>query len=253
MPPNSATLSTRVLEVRDIPFPQLLDPVDDLPPSTVITSVTRTTDGWLVRGDGQDAWPADAVVVTCPAYRQAELLGDLDPALANDIVGIGYTPIAVVVVGYKRDDVPGDLDGFGYIAPGRTRRDALGVQWCSSIFPDRAPPGFVTWRVLCGGASRPDVLTWDDDTLLRKVHEEMKFTMKVRGKLAFHKIVRWPKAIPQYAVGHPARVARIEAFAAKHRGLILGGNAYRGIAMNDCTEQAERIADDVAKLFTAST
>lgn len=45
---------SRVLEVRDIPFPQLLAPVDDLPPSAVITSVTRTTDGWVVRGSASD-------------------------------------------------------------------------------------------------------------------------------------------------------------------------------------------------------
>lgn len=217
-----------------------------------VRRIEKASDGWLVRGDGTDSWPADAVVVTCPAYRQAEMLADLDAAMANDIAGIDYAPIAVVVVGYRRDDVPGDLDGFGYIAPQRTRRDALGVQWCSSIFPDRAPPGFVTWRILCGGASRPDVMAWDDVTLLRRVHDEMKVTMTVRGDMAFHKIVRWPNAIPQYALGHPARVARIEAAAAKQRGLILGGNAYRGIAMNDCTEQAERIADEVTKLLSAS-
>lgn len=45
---------SRVLEVRDVQFPQLLDPVDDLPPSTVITSVTRTSDGWLIRGSASD-------------------------------------------------------------------------------------------------------------------------------------------------------------------------------------------------------
>ena len=45
---------SRVLEVRDILFPQLLDPIDDLPPSTIITSVTRTSDGWLIRGWAED-------------------------------------------------------------------------------------------------------------------------------------------------------------------------------------------------------
>ena len=45
---------SRVLEVLDVPFPQLLDPIDDQPPSTVITSVTRTTDGWLIRGSASD-------------------------------------------------------------------------------------------------------------------------------------------------------------------------------------------------------
>jgi protoporphyrinogen/coproporphyrinogen III oxidase len=210
-----------------------------------VRRIEKSADGWLVRGDGADAWPADAVVVTCPAHRQAELLADLDPALADEIAGIGSTPIAVTVVGYRRADVPHDLDGFGYIAPQRTRRDALGVQWCSSIFPDRAPPGCVTWRVLCGGVNRPDAMTWDDETLLRKVHAELAVTMGVTGEPIFHRIVRWPRAIPQYAIGHPDRVARIDALAAKHRGLMLGGNAFRGIAMNDCTEQAERIAEEL--------
>ncbi len=217
-----------------------------------VTRIEKAESGWLVRGDGNDAWPADVVVLTTPAHRQAEQLADLDPALAAEIAGIGSTPIAVAVVGYRRADVPHDLDGFGYIAPQRTRRDALGVQWCSSIFPDRAPEGHVVWRVLCGGIHRPDVLDWDDETLLRKVHDEMRATMKVTGEPVFHRIVRWPKAIPQYVVGHLDRVARIDALAATHRGLILGGNAYRGIAMNDCVDQADRIADDVAKMLSAS-
>ena len=54
---------SRVLEVRDIPFPQLLDPIDDLPPSTIITSVTRTSDGWLVRGSASDNGEIKQVLV----------------------------------------------------------------------------------------------------------------------------------------------------------------------------------------------
>lgn len=220
--------------------------------SAAVKRIEKAESGWIVRGEGSDSWPADIVVLTTPAHRQAEQLADLDPALANEIAGIGSTPIAVAVVGYRRDDVPHDLDGFGYIAPQRTRRDALGVQWCSSIFPDRAPPGRVTWRVLCGGVNRPDAMAWDDATLMRKVHDELKVTMKVTGEPVFHRIVRWPKAIPQYVVGHLDRVARIDALAEKNRGLILGGNAYRGIAMNDCVEQADRIADEAARLVSAS-
>ncbi len=220
--------------------------------SVQVRRLEHSAAGWLVKGDGSDSWPADAVVLTCPANHQAEILADLDPSLAGAISEIRYTPIAVVVIGYRRDDVPHDLDGFGYIAPQRTRRDALGVQWCSSIFPDRAPPGFVTWRILCGGVNRTDVMSWDDETLLRKVHAEMTATMRVRGQPVFHRIVRWPRAIPQYVIGHRERVARIESLAAAHRGLILGGNAYRGIAMNDCTEQGERIAIDLANLFSVS-
>ena len=57
-----------------------------------------------------------------------------------------------------------------------------------------------------------------------------------------HHIARWDRAIPQYHLGHLERVAAIQARAARHPGLVLTGNAYHGVAMNDCTEQSERIA-----------
>ncbi len=60
---------SRVTEVRDIPFPQLLDPVDDLPPSTVITSVTRTREGWMVRGWATDNGEIKQVTVNGMAAR----------------------------------------------------------------------------------------------------------------------------------------------------------------------------------------
>ncbi|OWK38617.1 protoporphyrinogen oxidase [Fimbriiglobus ruber] len=202
--------------------------------------------GWTVRGEGQDAWDADAVVLTCPAHEQTAIVGDLDPAMAADLAGITFNTIAVVALGYRTSDVPGSFDGFGYIAPQNTKRDVLGVQWCSSIFPDRAPPGFVLWRVLCGGVSRPDVAALDDEALIRACNGEMRAVLGVTGDPVFRQIVRWPKAIPQYNIGHIDRVGRVEAAVARHPGLFVTGNSYHGVAMNDVTEQAELVAGRVA-------
>ncbi|MEO2088458.1 MAG: protoporphyrinogen oxidase, partial [Gemmataceae bacterium] len=176
---------------------------------------------------------------------QADVLREFDPALAAEVGAIRYNAIAVVALGYREADAPNRPDGFGYIAPQNTRRDVLGVQWCSSTFPDRAPPGFVLWRALCGGGSRPDVAALPDAELLRAVHAEMGVAMGVTGEPAFTRVVRWSRAIPQYEVGHPQRVDRIDGLAARHRGLVLGGNAYRGVAMNDCVEQADAVATRV--------
>src|SRR5262249_13862326 len=115
-----------------------------------------TTPGpsWTVCGEGKDSWAADAVVLTCPAYQQAALLTEVDRDLADQVGRIPYNRVAVIALGYRRNDVPRALDGFGYIAPQRTRRDVLGVQWCSSIFPERAPPGLVLLRAMSGGWHR---------------------------------------------------------------------------------------------------
>jgi oxygen-dependent protoporphyrinogen oxidase len=213
---------------------------------------SATRGRWLVRGAGADSWAADAVVLACPAYEQAAILADIDADLAREIDGIGYNRIAVVALGYRQSDCPGAPDGFGYIAPQNTRRDVLGVQWCSSIFPDRAPPGCVLWRALCGGVHRGEMVDWPDDALAKAVHAEIALAMGVRGEPIFRHIVRWPRAIPQYTIGHLDRVARIDSATAKHPGLFLTGNAYRGVAMGDCAEQGELVAARVAAFLTGN-
>jgi len=188
------------------------------------------------------------LILTMPAYEQARLLADVDPTLANQLNAIEYNRIAVVAVGFRAEDVPGGpMDGFGYIAPQRTRRDVLGVQWCSSIFPGRAPDGHLLWRALCGGWHRREMLDWTDAEIVRAVVAELRLVHQLRGEPVMTKVIRWPRAIPQYFLGHLARIAAIEArVESEHPGLILSGNAFHGVAMNDCVEQGSVLAERAA-------
>jgi hypothetical protein len=61
--PNLTGDESRVGEVKGIQFPKLLDPVDDLPPATVITHVTRKNGKWLVRGTTSDNGQVKRVLV----------------------------------------------------------------------------------------------------------------------------------------------------------------------------------------------
>jgi oxygen-dependent protoporphyrinogen oxidase len=103
----------------------------------------------------------------------------------------------------------------------------------------------VLWRALCGGWHRGELVDWPDDRLVAAVRAELRAATGVTAEPAFVHIVRWPAAIPQYMVGHLERVKRIEERAAAHPGLFLGGNTYRGVALNDCAEQAVVLADRV--------
>jgi oxygen-dependent protoporphyrinogen oxidase len=217
---------------------------------TVRRLVPLPNQRWTVHGNADERWEVDAVILTCPAYAQAPLLTDVDHSLAQLIDTIAYNRVAVVALGFRQDDVPAAIDGFGYIAPQRMRRDLLGVQYCSSIFPERAPSGAILLRALCGGWHRPEIVSWDDDMLLNAVRAELRLSLGIQAAPIFQHIVRWDRAIPQYLLGHRERVAQIEARAAGHAGLYLGGNCYHGVALNDCTEQAEilaaRVRDDLA-------
>ena len=235
----------------------LIDSLRDRLIDCVVTGVgvrriERTDRGWLVHGDGKDTWPADAVVLTAHAHEQATMVADYDPPLAEEMRAIPYNRVTVVAVGYQEADVPRKFDGFGFIAPQNTRRDVLGVQWCSSIFPERAPPGMVLWRALCGGWHRGEMLVWPDERLVDAVRNELRLAQGVTAAPTFVQVVRWPSAIPQYVLGHVDRVRRIEERVARHRGLFVGGNAYHGVAMNDCTEQAVVLAERVTAFIEQS-
>jgi hypothetical protein len=54
---------SRVAKVKDVPFPKLLDPVDDLPPASVITSVKKEGGKLLVRGTTGENGTVKRVVV----------------------------------------------------------------------------------------------------------------------------------------------------------------------------------------------
>lgn len=212
-----------------------------------IRHIERRPDGWVVRGDGRDTWETGALVLTTRAHEQADQVEQLDATLASEMRAIPYNRIAVVALGYRRSDVSRhDLDGFGYIAPQNTHRDVLGVQWCSSIYPDRAPADMLLWRALCGGWHRREMVEWPEDRLVDAVRGELRLAMGVTAAPAFVHVTRFPAAIPQYLVGHLERVKRIEARVAAFPGLFVGGNAYHGVAMNDCTEQAVVLAGRVA-------
>jgi protoporphyrinogen/coproporphyrinogen III oxidase len=214
---------------------------------TGVCGLSRTSDGWTVLGSQGQSWNADWVILTTPAHHQSELLSKLDPVLSAEIGTIRSSPIAVVALGYREEHAPFRPDGFGYIAPQNTRRDVLGVQWCSSIYPNRAPAGCVLWRALCGGINRPDMANLPEEQLIAAVHAEMQITMGVTALPIFTRVIRWPRAIPQYEVGHSARLQRIAVHAHQYHRLLLAGSGFHGVALNDCCEQAESIAKQLVE------
>jgi oxygen-dependent protoporphyrinogen oxidase len=208
---------------------------------------------WSVHGEGSDRWRADAVVLACPSFAQAELLEPLDGELARLLSEIRYNAIAVVALGFDAKDVAHSLDGFGYLSPQRLRRDVLGVLWNSSIFEHRAPAGMVLLQAMCGGWNRPDIVRWDDQRLVRAVLDELRHTMGISASPAFVQIHRWAEAIPQYHLGHLDRVQAIELRRRQWPGLYLTGNSFRGVAVNDCTEEAARCAEELLRGLRGNT
>ncbi|MBY0585593.1 protoporphyrinogen oxidase [bacterium] len=218
-----------------------------------VTSLDRGADGtWHVTAGGQPAISADAVVLSCPASAQAKLLAPIESTLSAELASIAYAPAAVVVVGYSAGDVGKIADGFGYLSPHRLGRPVLGVIFSSSIFPEQAPAGAVAFRAILGGWGRPDVLNWDDAELVEAVRADLRTTLAIDAAPQLTWVCRWPTAIPQYHLGHLARVSRIDEACSRLPGLYLTGNALRGVALYECVADADRTARRVIDHWRSS-
>src|SRR5262249_24529897 len=91
------------------------------------------------------------------------------------------------------------------------------------------------------------MVDWGDERLVGAVRAELAQSLYLQAAPVFVHVARWDRAIPQYHLGHLERVARIEELAGRLPGLYLAGNAYRGVALPDCVEQADRVARRVAE------
>ena len=61
------------------------------------------------------------------------------------------------------------------------------------------------------------------------------------------RVHRWPRGMPQYVLGHPELLARIDDSLATHPGLAVAGAAYRGVGIPDCIQSGELAAQTVAQ------
>ena len=202
------------------------------------------------RQQGKDReFQADAVVLAVPAHEAARMLERMEPGVSRLLSKIPYAPVAVVGLGFPKEDAPGNLDGFGFLVPYREGLPLLGSLWTSSIFPDRSPAGHVFTRNMLGGWRNGQVLSCDDNELEEMVLGTFSKAMNRAGSVHFRRIVRHTRAIPLYEVGHETRLQKITEGLERFHGLYLTGNAYRGVSLNDCTREAGETAGRVEADF----
>jgi protoporphyrinogen/coproporphyrinogen III oxidase len=190
---------------------------------------------------------ADAVVLAVPAFAAADLLSASTPDAAAALSAIRYADVTVVSLGFDRIDVARPLDGFGFLVPRGEGVRSLGVLWSSSVFPDQAPAGKVTLRVIAGGTLDPGFIALDDDETLAAVRRDLERTMGIVAEPEAVRIVRWPRGIPQFTLGHVERVTTARAaLAQRWPRVALAGNYLSGVGLNDTVREARAAAAQVA-------
>lgn len=188
---------------------------------------------------------ARAVVLAVPARVAAGFVAELSPTASSTLAEIDAPPLAIVSLAWPRARVRHPLRGFGFLMARGDDERLLGCLWPSSIFPGRAPDGWVLLTSFVGGARHPDAIGSDDDELVERVRGELERILGATGSPRVLSVARYPRAIPQYTVGHAARVERVRRAVAAVPGLSLAGNFIDGISVGDCVRQGFEAASSV--------
>jgi oxygen-dependent protoporphyrinogen oxidase len=189
----------------------------------------------------------DAVICALPGSAMARLeFGERNVRPMAELREVPHASVASLFLGYRRDQVAHPLDGFGLLVPPKEKRSFLGVTFSSSVFPGRAPDGHVALTVMAGGVLQPEMAALSAADLLAAVKPDLQSLLGAKGEPVFQRHTAWPRAIPQYNLGHPRFNKVMSQCEKDHPGFFIAGHARHGISVANCICSGEDMAERAA-------
>ncbi|MFD7692812.1 protoporphyrinogen oxidase [Streptomyces sp. NPDC059805] len=203
--------------------------------------------GWRVVA-GDRVLRADAVVVAVPAPAAAALLRAEAPAAAAELDAVEYASMALVTLAYRRADAAALPDGSGFLVPpvdGRTIKASTFASRKWGWIADEDPDVLVL-RTSVGRYGETEILSRDDADLVAVSRRDLQEATGLDATPLETRVTRWTGGLPQYPVGHHARVARVRARVAELPGLAVCGAPYDGVGIPACIASAYAAVDQLA-------
>ncbi|MGW7310332.1 protoporphyrinogen/coproporphyrinogen oxidase, partial [Streptomyces sp. NPDC054835] len=218
----------------------------DIRTGTPVTALRRTgPHGWQVVTPEMVLTP-DAVVLATPAGPAAALLASAAPAASAELAAVEYASMALVTLAFRRTDVTG-LPGSGFLVPpvdGHTIKASTFSSQKWAWVAESAPDLFVL-RTSVGRHGEEEQVHREDADLVDVSLKDLAAATGLAARPVASTVTRWIGGLPQYPVGHLARVARVRTAVAGLPGLRLAGAAYEGVGIPACIASGHRAADEI--------
>ena len=191
--------------------------------------------GWLVKS-GDQIIEAKRLVLALPIHQAHPLLA---PLLAPPGPAPATAQIYNLLLGFGPEaKIP---YGFGYLAPAKENRFALGSLFSSHMFVGRVPEGGQLLEVLIGGRRSPEKLELSDAELIEKTLADLKGLIELPNP-QFVKVLRPQSAIPQPELGHKALIDWRDRLLKAYPNLEICGFGWDGIGINEVVQLAKKTA-----------
>ncbi|HEY3629769.1 MAG TPA: protoporphyrinogen oxidase [Jatrophihabitantaceae bacterium] len=177
---------------------------------------------------------ADAVIVATPAAKAARLLDDVAPAASAELSTVDTASMAIVTFAFTDATLP---PGSGLLVAAQEGRHIKAITLTSQKWPD-VGDGLTVLRASVGRFGETTDLQRDDAELTALVLADLRALIGVEAAPVDSLVTRWGGGLPQYAVGHVEKVARIRTAVAAVPGLAVCGATYDGVGIPACIASA---------------
>jgi oxygen-dependent protoporphyrinogen oxidase len=184
----------------------------------------------------------DAVVLATPVEPSRQLLDPVARAAVEELGGIPSVSTAVVLMVYASESADALPDGTGFVVP-RGKAPMTACTWLSRKWPDPAFATRAVVRCFVGAAGEQDVLDAPDTEIVEACARHLTALVPLPAEPEAATVVRWPRSMPQYQLGHRERVARIREHLPP--GIFVTGQAFDGVGVADCVKAATETATAV--------
>lgn len=210
-----------------------------------VTFVERGDDGWKVE-TAKEVERFDALVMAVPIDTARTLIEPIDPEAAA-LMKMDASSAVVVGMGFPDAAKLAIPPGFGFLVPAGSGSLLLACTFVDQKFEDRVPSGGRLVRAFFGGAAAGRMMRCANDEIAAVARLELA---RILGPLPEPQVTivrRWPRSLPQYAVGHLERMKDLDGRVSQMGGLWLLGNGYRGVGLPDLIRDARCAARRIAE------
>lgn len=221
-----------------------------LAPSTIlkgvkVEAIDRLTDGSMkIHLNNIAPIQADAVIMTTPFNVAKSVFKKYD--LMQHLPSMNYATIATVTMAFKHEQMSKYKDALNFFVSRNSDLTITSCTWSNRKWNNVAPKGYDLLRVYIGRVGDEAIVELSDSEIEKTVLADLRKAINLQDNPLFTVVTRWKQAMPQYTVGHDARLLQLKQELYNEFPYIkLIGSSYEGISIPDCVEQGRNAAQEM--------
>lgn len=230
--------------------------VEKLDPSLVklgyrVEKIRQWNNRYDIKLNGGEVITADSIVLAVPHQNVQSIFPEHE--FFQDFKNVPSTSVATIALGFPKEAVRSDIKGTGFLVSRSSDDTITSCTWTHKKWPHTTPEGKVLLRCFVGRTGGEAIVDLSDEQIVNIVMGDISKTLDLTLNPELAVITRWPKAIPQYMVGHKERMEKVTNGLLKELpGIFIAGGSFNGVGLPACIQQGEDAVTNVLEYLGKS-